>query len=52
MHVMMNNISMFYVTSLYLHAERISKMGGAMIGRLETCFVAIGTIRRGRTFKL
>jgi hypothetical protein len=41
------------VTSLYLHAKRISKMGGAMIRRLETdYFKAIGTIGRGRILEL
>jgi hypothetical protein len=33
-HLVVNNNSLFYVTSPYLHVERISKMGGAMIGRL------------------
>jgi hypothetical protein len=45
-HLVVNNTSLFYVTTPYLHVKRISKMGGAMIGRLEIgCFKAIGTIR-------
>ncbi len=27
-HLVVNNTSLFYVTSLYLHVKRISKMGG------------------------
>jgi hypothetical protein len=51
-HLVVNNTSLFYVTSPS-HVKRISKMGGAMIGRLEIgCFEAIGTIRRGKTLKL
>jgi hypothetical protein len=47
-HLAMSNISLFYVTSLCLHAKKNFRMGGAMIKGLETnCFKVIGTIGGG-----